>query len=692
MSVGDKIDISVDAKQTIHFRVARAMVICSIAIICLLVLVAVMALGTSSSYLTKDIADNYVAHIGPAMRAALDSKSSQEELRQKLSALEHLDLLAHGVLLDEQNKPLAEWHRDGDEAAFDGKIAKKIAAGEFKSSGTILYIKSYIDNKKDYSVMVGLDAVGLFTEQITRFGLFYFVGAIGFVLFCYLAFYLADFHLIKPLTHVGEHASKMLDKSDLTYVLPFESDTEIGQCTIVINTINDKMRTLLLSFRDVCEEFEKVVKSLEEQGGNVSADSQTMKKNIDNTKGKMEELTTSFMAVNEELSKLTAQSERGSTTVYEMGQVNQEMFENVTAMSSSVMQSIEAIKQMGAAIEQTGSYVGQLNDDIGSVNASMQRLDSSIALEEKSAFDSINLSKELAQNADNGMTALKQTIEGIEQIQNNSGEIAKVIATLGDHAMDIGNILHVIDDVTKQTNLLALNAAIISAQAGEHGRGFAVVADEIGALASRTKDSTKEIAELIDTIQNEAKMAVAVMEESNSTIERGAKLGAEAARAFDKLKESADKSTAQAKILAEATAEQSTDVKNVTQAIASITGTVEAINHSARRQADEAAALNQAANKMNMLNQQVARSSEEQARSAKEVLRVIQNISKMAEAVNGRQIAQTEGTKLAVSTISAVGNCANLQDESTGRLTRAIDEISHHIGKLQSYTKEFKIS
>ena len=99
-----------------------------------------------------------------------------------------------------------------------------------------------------------------------------------------------------------------------------------------------------------------------------------------------------------------------------------------------------------------------------------------------------------------------------------AGSANKTIAQLGESSAEIGKVVKLITTIAQQTNLLALNATIEAARAGESGRGFAVVANEVKELAKQTARATEDIGQKIDSIQGDARSAVAAIGEVSTVI------------------------------------------------------------------------------------------------------------------------------------------------------------------------------
>ena len=192
---------------------------------------------------------------------------------------------------------------------------------------------------------------------------------------------------------------------------------------------------------------------------------------------------------------------------------------------SETIQSIDSLSQASTQLATSSSTsksrIQEQSQSIDQVSRSMNEMFETVRHIADYASNASAEASSANSEAETGTVVVKKTIEAIHELADEVKTASKVIDELDAHTSNVGVILDTIRSIADQTNLLALNAAIEAARAGEQGRGFAVVADEVRTLASRTQDSTQEIQQVLEELQRASRGAVEAMQRGMSKADIG---------------------------------------------------------------------------------------------------------------------------------------------------------------------------
>ncbi len=197
------------------------------------------------------------------------------------------------------------------------------------------------------------------------------------------------------------------------------------------------------------------------------------------------------------------------------------------------------------------------------VETAIREIDRNIEVVSSLAAETRSESAQVAELSMSGEGLVVRASEKMTRIVESVNRSSAQIGSLMDGTRKIGSIANIIKEIADQTNLLALNAAIEAARAGEQGRGFAVVADEVRKLAERTAGATAEISKMIASIQTDTKAAVEQMASVSPELESGVGEARAAADMLRQIKEQAHGTLAKISSLAEATALESHQSKEI---------------------------------------------------------------------------------------------------------------------------------
>jgi methyl-accepting chemotaxis protein len=415
--------------------------------------------------------------------------------------------------------------------------------------------------------------------------------------------------ITEPLNHLIEVAHKIGSSGDLDQTIDIHRGDEVGLLADNFNTMivhlkemagvsaaiaggqlfvtvqpRSQQDTMAKAFARMTQGLRELVRQVRDSASQVASGAGQM------------------ASASDESAKVSVQAasaiDEVTSTMHEMSVNVQNVVKNTQVQASSVAETSSSIDQMVTSIQRVADTAKML----------------------------VDISHRSREEARTGMATMDKATEGLNRTSHAIQASAEIIDVLGRRADDIGKIIEVIDDLAEQTNLLALNAAIEAARAGEHGLGFAVVAEEVRKLAEKSTQSTKEISELIQGIQKEAREAVENMDKSTSMVQEGLVLNKDLSLALDKISDVVSEVYKFSQEIGAATMEQSSGSAQIAKATNRLTEITQEINSSVEEQASGAQAVVRSMERMRELVQQSTSSSTELAAAAEQMSKLSRNL------------------------------------------------------------------
>ena len=339
------------------------------------------------------------------------------------------------------------------------KVGSKITEDVLKNGREYINESISIKNKEYYALympltnsdgsIVGMLFIGQERQLIREFmyalcrSIFY-----NGIVFC-LIMIAVSFFLIKPIVTTIKGLSAELEK--------FSNGELDIHCKVPKINKNDELGILADSVNNLAFKFGEIIRSVQEQSGILSEESEKLVQIADVSAGSIESISQAIDDV------ARGAEEQATDMTNTMGNIQE-----LSATLDTVLSQVEKLSGVASGLKDYSDNTKGAMKELVSVN-------------------------EKAKSSVHSMVV--QTNETIKAMK------------------EIDVILESIQDIASQTNLLSLNASIEAARAGGAGKGFAVVAGEVKKLADDCVNASKQISGIVKNISDEMEKSGALVRE-----------------------------------------------------------------------------------------------------------------------------------------------------------------------------------
>lgn len=244
--------------------------------------------------------------------------------------------------------------------------------------------------------------------------------------------------------------------------------------------------------------------------------------------GGMDDLSRSFNSMVDKLRKI----------LQETSDITRKVMDSSRSISDRNQELIEVMTQVTHSSNELALGANAISEDVSGMKDAIGEIEQKVSNYTVATRDMNQRSDEMIQLVERGRESVSRQANGMRKNIEATGKVADSIDALAKNAQGITKITATISEIAEQTNLLSLNASIEAARAGEHGAGFAVVAHEVRKLAEESTASTKEVFNLVRSIEQDVKQAGQNIKINEEVVRQQSEMIREAEQIFQEIVQS----------------------------------------------------------------------------------------------------------------------------------------------------------
>ena len=559
-----------------------------------------------------------------------------------------------------------------------GDIVKSVTNSPYLFDGGKKYkvYVSDISGKREISLIV-LKDITLLSNILSQSKIF--IASMGFVTAIIFSFIIIK--VLHPLTNII-NTLKEMENGDLRKEVEVST---IKDLALGINNFIYNLRGIIKNIQNVSESVVSATKRISTSSDVLSKGANKQAESTEITSASINQLNSSIKEIAYDTEYLADLANKNMRSILNMTSSIDQIAKSTDMLSSLIEISSFSIDHMSASIIEIVENVSSISNVADNTTKAVDDITMNIKEIETTVDKSVAISEDVKKEASNlGVRAVEKTMDGMNRIMRSVDNTGKVITGLKKRSREIERILTIINDVTDQTTLLALNASIIAAKAGDHGRGFTVVANEIKGVAKKTASSTKEIAQMITTIQGEIDEAVSSVEEVTKITVEGISVSREAKDVLTKILEKADKSVKKILEIKEATKGQEKGAGQVKELVQTTNYMLKEILSSTQDQKKDSEQIIEAFTQMKGASREVHQALSNQTIESKEINSIVENVNSKIQSIALVAKEEQLGTEQIVIAIQKI----NYITQQNLSLSFAVNEAVNILVKQTSILKE----